>query len=107
MKSLLLTLIVSFAVTVPVAAQTTPAKEDLLRGGTNKIKAGAILMAAGTFLVLMEAPAAPGPLGPSVLGTGMGLVLWGTKQRADGLRPQLIFGATAGRTKGVYFSRRW
>jgi|SRR5687768_1128096 len=108
MKSLLAALIVSLAVAAPTAAQQrTPVKEVQLKSGTFKVKAGATLMAAGVFLVVADPTGTPGPLGPSALGAGMGLVLWGAKQRADALQPQLTFGAAVGRSKAVYFSRRW
>jgi len=112
MKSQLLALILSLCVTVPSAAnQSTPTKEERLRSGTNKIKTGAILMGAGAVLMLVPQQRDPRrdqePLATAAMATGMGLVLWGTKQRSDALRPQLTFGAAAGRSKGVWVSRRW
>jgi hypothetical protein len=108
MRPLLAALIVSLAVAAPAAAQQrTPIKEEQLKSGTLKVKAGALLMATGVFLIVVEPASTPGLLAPSALGTGMGLVLWGAKQRSNALRPQLTFGATVGRSKALYFSRRW
>jgi hypothetical protein len=108
MKALLLTLIVSLSVAIPSAAnQSSQAKEERLRSGTNKIRIGAILMGAGVVLMIASPQRDPGPLGTPAMAGGMGLVLWGTKQRSDALRPQLTFGAAFGRSKGVWVSRLW
>lgn len=112
MKSLLLTLILGLSVAVPSAAnQSTPAKAEQLRSGTNKIQIGAILIGVGVVLMVVPQQRDPRrdqqPLATAVMATGMGLVLWGTKQRSDALRPQLTFGAAVGRSKGVWVSRRW
>jgi hypothetical protein len=103
-----LTLILVLACSVPALAdQTTPAKAAEFRSGTTKLKAGAILMAAGTLVIVAGVTEKPGVLGPSALAGGMGLIMWGAKQRSDALRPQQVFGFTVGRKSSVYFSRRW
>jgi len=106
LKTLLLTSILSLAIAVPSQAQSVASKEEQFKRGTLKLKIGAILMGGAVF-TLVASPEAETVVVSSLMGGGMGFVLWGAKERADGTKPQVTFGARIGRSTGFYFSRRW
>src|SRR5689334_17536691 len=93
-------------VAAPAQAQNTPAKLEQYQRGIKKIKVGAILMGVGVFLVVTT-PGSENVAVPVAVGTGMGLVMWGAKDRADALKPQTGVSVRLGPSKGLYFSRRW
>jgi len=98
--------VLTLALAAHSEAQNTPAKVEQYGRGTMKMKAGAILMCTGVFFVVTT-PGSENLVVPAAFGTGMGLVMWGAKERSDAMKPQTAFGAHLGRTKGLYFSRRW
>ena len=105
-KTVLAGVVLTLALAAPSQAQNTPAKVDQYGRGTMKMKVGAILMSAGVFFIVTT-PGAEKIVVPAAFGTGMGLVLWGARERSDAMKPHTAFGAHLGRTKGLYFSRRW
>src|SRR5687768_6141395 len=98
--------VLGLLIAAPSQAQSTPAKVEQHQRGTTKMKVGAVLASAGVFLVVTT-PGAENFAGPVVIGTGMGFVLWGAKERSDAMKPHTAFGVRLGRSKGLYFSRRW
>jgi len=106
LKTLLFTSVVILALSAPSQAQSTPAKVEQYSRGTTRMKVGAVLMGAGVFLVVTT-PGAENVAAPVAIGTGMGLVMWGAKDRSDAMKPYAGFSVRLGRSKGLYFSRRW
>jgi hypothetical protein len=98
--------VLTLALAAPSQAQNSVSKQEQYNRGTLKMKVGAILMGTGFFFVLTT-PGSEKLVVPAAMGTGMGLVLWGAKDRSDAMRPHIAFGAGFGRSKGLYFSRRW
>lgn len=98
--------VLALLVAAPSEAQSTPAKVDQYNRGTKKLKIGAVLMGAGAFLVVTT-PGSGTVAAPVTLGTGMGLILWGAKDRANAMKPHTAFGASLGRSKRLYVSRQW
>ena len=106
-KTVLAGVVLTLTLAAPLQAQNTPAKVHQYGRGTTKMKAGAILMAAGVFFIVTT-PGAEKFVVPATFGTGMGLILWGAKDRSDAVKRSTAFGADLGRTsKRLYFSRRW
>ena len=107
LKTVVMGVVLTLGLAAPSPAQNTPAKVEQYGRGTMKMKVGAVLMSAGVFLIATT-PGAEKVVVPAAFGAGMGLVLWGAKDRSDAMRPNTAFGAHLGRTtKGLYFSRRW
>ena len=106
LKTLLFTSILILAIAVPSQAQTVASKEEQFKRGTLKVKIGAILLGAAV-LTVVASPKEETVMVSSLMGAGMGFVLWGTKERADATKPQVTFGAGIGRSTSFYFSRRW
>lgn len=107
MKTLQFALLLILALAVPSQAQSTAAKQEQFSRGTTKVKIGAILMGAAVFTLVASPPGEVNVVVAPILGAGMGLVLWGSKERSDAMKPQLTFGASMVRSRGLYFSRRW
>lgn len=106
LKILLAAIVLALAIASPVLAQNTPAKVEQYSRGAKKMKVGAVLMGAGVFFVVTT-PGSEKFVVPAAFGTGMGLVMWGARERADAMKPQTGFGVRVGGSKGLYFSRRW
>lgn len=98
--------LLALLIAAPSQAQSTPAKVDQHKRGTTKVKVGAVLMGVGVFLVVTS-PGAENFAVPAAFGTGIGLVVWGAKERSDAMKPNTGFGVRLGRSKGLYFSKRW
>ena len=105
-KRVLSGVVLSLVLAAPSQAQNTPAKIEEYGRGTLKMKAGAVLMGAGVFLIFTT-PGAENIAAPAAMGTGMGLVLWGAKERSNAMKPHTAFGVQWARSKTLYFSRRW
>lgn len=98
--------ILALLIAAPCQAQSTPAKVEQYNRGTTKMKVGALLMGAGLFLVVTT-PGAERVAVPVAVGTGMGLVLWGSRERSSATKPHTVFGLSVGRSNHVSMSRRW
>jgi len=97
LKTILFTSILILTISVPSQAQSAASKEEQFKRGTLKVKIGAILLGAGVFTAVAS-PDAETVVISSLMGTGMGFVLWGTKERADASKPQVTFGTRIGRS---------
>jgi hypothetical protein len=106
LKTFLFTSMLVLAIAEPSQAQGVASKQEQFKRGTLKVKIGAILMGAAVF-TLIASPETDSVVVPTLLGSGMGFVLWGIKERADAAKPQVTFGGRIGRSTGVYFSRQW
>jgi len=106
LKTLLFTSILILAIAASSQAQSVASKEEQFKRGTLKVKIGAILLGAAVF-TLVASPQEETVVVSSLIGAGMGFVLWGTKERADATKPQVTLGARIGRSTSFYFSRRW
>jgi hypothetical protein len=105
-KTVLSAIVLTLVCAAPSQAQNTHAKVGQYDRGTMKMKVGAALVGAGVFF-MVTTPGAEQVVVPAAMGTGMGLVLWGAKERSDAMKPHTAFGVRLGRSKGLYFSRRW
>lgn len=99
-------LIVALAIAAPCQAQSTPAKVAQYNRGTTKMKVGALLAGVGVFLIVTT-PGAERVAVPVAVGTGMGLVLWGARDRSRAMQPHTAFGVRVGRSTSVSVSRVW
>jgi hypothetical protein len=106
LKTLLFASILILAIAAPSEAQSVASKEEQFKRGTLKVKVGAILLGAAVFTVV-SSPKEETVAVSSLMGAGMGFILWGTKERVDATKPQVTFGARIGHSTSFYFSRRW
>ena len=106
LKTVLFTSTLILALAYQSQAQSVASKEEQFKRGTLKLKIGSVLIGGAVF-TLVASPDAETVVVSSLMGAGMGFVLWGAKERADATKPQVTFGARIGRSTRFYFSRRW
>jgi hypothetical protein len=119
MKSIVLAVLISLCSSTafaeqpanPTAPQATDKARDQIHRGNVKIAVGVGLAVAG----LLAGPLSTGTdkeaqhdgIGGGMAAVGMGLIVWGVKQRLDALKPQTTLGFTLGSRTGIQIGRRW
>lgn len=91
----------------------SPQKSAEVKQGRKMMLAGGLLAIGGLAVLPITASTSDQVSGAAkatsmaMVGAGAGLAWFGARKARRGSRPEMTFGATAGRTTGVFVRREW